>query len=405
MTFEAVAELLLPADPGRRGAVVRAGRDWRFDPPPDALEADALVWGRGVSESGTRRSELLRRWIARRRAVARLRSSPPPPFEALVHPWPPDTLRGGPTLRNRLRASVLAGALVELARPPRSNRVLDACTRAAGATATAALRPGAGGQVLTRVRLPHGVGILRAARADTAGDPWHAAEALERMAAAGSTIVPRLLGRDETLAARWTTESELPGRRPAELTEALLEEAIRFCASLPTSGTAPTAPEDDLEAIARHLPDRAAVLDVLRAEISSQLSNLPGVLRHGDLWAGNLLTSGGRLAGVIDWGSWHPAGAPGTDVLHLLANEEGLRTRRGLGAMWASRPWRSVEFEQAVAPYWASLEVRPTGDELEAVGLAWWAARVAATLQVEPELSTDEGWLGANVDPVLDRAG
>ncbi|MGH3113826.1 MAG: hypothetical protein ACRDOP_10220, partial [Gaiellaceae bacterium] len=54
--LQALSYPLMPADPGRHGAVVEASADWRFD--PDALDprADAVLWGRMPDRTPSLRS-------------------------------------------------------------------------------------------------------------------------------------------------------------------------------------------------------------------------------------------------------------------------------------------------------------------------------------------------------------
>jgi hypothetical protein len=212
--------------------------------------------------------------------------------------------------------------------------------------------------------------------------------------------VPRLLGRGHTAGVSWTAESRLVGRRPRLLTPRLLAEVTRFCATLPSSAEPPTALLVDLERMATLLPDRAEAVRVLIERTASALSGKPSVLRHGDLWSGNLLCDGGALTGIIDWDAWHPRGVPGADLVQLLGTEHRIRRHLALGAAWRERPWRSVE-EASWLAYWRALELKPSFEVLDLAGLAWWAAEVAGTLRRLPHRAADERWLAANVDLVL----
>jgi hypothetical protein len=49
------------------------------------------------------------------------------------------------------------------------------------------------------------------------------------------------------------------------------------------------------------------------------------------------------------------------------------------------------------------LGLSPTVEQLEAVGLGWWAGQVAATLSRLPGLRDDGRWMSENVDAVLAR--
>jgi len=154
-------------------------------------------------------------------------------------------------------------------------------------------------------------------------------------------------------------------------------QATSFCASLPRSETAPTSIGHDFAVLAETFPGHAEQLSLLTDRVAAQVSGLPAVARHGDLWSGNLLVAGRRLTGVLDWDAWHPAAVPGTDLLHLVATEEAHRTHRSLGSVWMDRPWLGEVYRRLGQEYWRSLRVRPRPEELEAVGIAWWASTLS----------------------------
>jgi aminoglycoside phosphotransferase len=72
------------------------------------------------------------------------------------------------------------------------------------------------------------------------------------------------------------------------------------------------------ESIARRFGDDAATaadldrLEGLRCRLSGH--RLARVMQHGDFWPGNLLTSDGRVSGVIDWEHARPDGVPVRDL-------------------------------------------------------------------------------------------
>jgi aminoglycoside phosphotransferase (APT) family kinase protein len=81
----------------------------------------------------------------------------------------------------------------------------------------------------------------------------------------------------------------------------------------------------------------------------------PEAMCHTDLIPGNLLTRGGRLAGVLDAGGFQPAD-PALDLVcgwHLLGAQARERFRRDLGC--SDLQWRRGQawaFEQAVGLVW-----------------------------------------------------
>jgi hypothetical protein len=209
-----------------------------------------------------------------------------------------------------------------------------------------------------------------------------------------------LLDEGVTLGISWTVESLLPGRRPDRVSPALANQVATMLARFPRADGPPTSLAEDLSVIARLAPTRATRITPIVAAFGTP--DLPAVVRHGDLWAGNLLVGRGSLTGVIDWDAWHPRAVPGADLLELFASTERLRARRPLGVVFRGRPWRSQAFVELSRAYGRALELSPSEATWDVVGVAWWAAKVAGTLRRLPERGADEGWLAEIVDPVLD---
>lgn len=406
--FEALARLLLPTQPRTPGRVLETDRRFTFDRSA-ASGVDAIVWGRPPLPSGTPGPELVRSALERERALRTLRRDPP---ESLVvvgwHRWHPSSMRPG-AWRNGLRRALLGGLLVELAAPggDRPRRPIDEVALAAGANRpVTAFRPGSGGSALVVLDVAGGRRVLvRTGLVNTPGDPSHSSGALELLEREKVPLTPRLLGDGEVAGASWTSESMLTGARPRRITRSLVVDLASFCARLPGSGEPGTAPASDAGVIASVLPNHASVVAPLGGEIAAALDGLPGVMRHGDFWSGNIMSRGGRLSGVIDWDAWHPAAVVGTDLLHFLVAEQALRSHRGLGEVWRRRPWSSEEFRATAVPYWRALELAPTAEQLEAVGAAWWMGQVANNLARLPHLARDGKWLERNVEPVLSSLG
>lgn len=404
MSFRGVASLLLPADPGRTGSIVETDQEWSLPPPPDR-GTDVVLWGRGPLPSGTPRLQAARSAFARERALRSLRRLPSSRFAGL-HRLAPPALGGGAG-KNRLRAVLLGGAIAELWTGEQVRRVIDAVADAAvGSARVARFMTGSGGSVLVRMRgVTGGEAVVRAARAGDPADPRRAALALAALGPLGLGQVPRLLGQGEVAGASWTTESVLPGRRPTQVPAAVARDVAELCCALPRSESPAVAHGQDLQAIADRFPRWTTVLSHLADEVDDVARAVPSVARHGDLWAGNLLVRRRRLTGIVDWDAWHPSALPGTDLFHLLAMDQGLRARRGLGQTWLMRPWIGEEYRSATIDYWRSMRVSPNERLLHAVGVAWWAGHIAASLHRLSHLLQDARWVASNVDRVMEAVG
>ena len=382
VSFEAVARMLRPADPGAPFRIVDAGAAWRL---PDMDAPGVTIWGRGPAPSGTAAADAFVHAARREKARLRLARS------ASWTPWAPPDLGAG-AARNGLRRALLAGAIAEIGHG--GPRVVDEAAAAAGGPGRGAgYHPGSGGVLIAR----WGGVLMRTAEAGSPGDPSNGAAALEALASTGDPRVPRIVARGQTSGAAWVAESLLPGTRPRRVTRTLWDGCVELCTRLPRAGSARAA-DEDLAALAAALPGHAGVVDRIGERMAELTVGLGGAARHGDLWRPNLLATGDALTGVVDWDAWHPAAVPGTDLLNLFATE---RFGPGLGAAWAAAPWRSSAFRSATRDYWLALGAAPDEREMEGIALAWWAGQAAASLRRLPHLARRREWLDANVEPVM----
>ena len=403
--FDLLAYAFMPVEPERHGVAVQAPLDWRFDQSAIDSRADVVVWGRMPEGSASLASaarvaglrEVSLRTL-RRRLPARL-------HVVAVHRLPPRRLGTG-RVRGSVRAALRGGALVELGSAEPGARVLDAVAEAADVhVGGPGFHAGAGGALLVRGFLSDGsAAILRVARSGSAGDPSAVADTLELLGRDRVPLTPRLYARGTTAGASWLAEAELPGRRPTHGSDSLTRQVAELCVSFPRENGAPTATADDLAGIAAALPERAGEIGGLSTEVSVHMRTTPSILRHGDLWAGNLLVDRrGRLSGLVDWDAAHPAAVPGADLLQLVATEFRRKAHRALGPAFLAQPWRLAEFGEAAAGYWREVGIRPDDDLLDIVGIAWWATEVHGTLARLPHRAADERWVETNVDRVLAR--
>ncbi len=382
--IERIAFLLGPSDGS--GTFVAAGDAWRL-PGRDASRA--MVWGRSALPSGSSRSFAARRALARERALAAARRG----RAGRVHRIPPQALSGSRS-RNALRGLLLGGAVVELPASDAVPRVLDAAAASAGVDITdGMLHLSSSGSILARVRARDGAAMLRVGVSGAPGDPSRGAAALAHLSPI-SLPVPRLLATGQVAGASWTLETALPGRRPPATSGEVARDVAALCAALPPGNGPPAAPRRDLEVLVTLLPDRADVLREIAHSLRGALRGLPSVLRHGDLWIGNLLVDAGRLSGVVDWDAWDPGAVPGADLLHLHATSRRIAERCELGEVWMGRPWRDAAYRSLLDPTVASIPE-------DVLAIAWWAGEVRGTVSRHPARAVDERWLAVNVDAVL----
>ena len=401
----------MPADPDRHGATIEAPAGWHFALPAEASGARR----RRLGPPRRREPVVGPRPPLGDRARARPGSSRRPTAGrfrvAGIHRLAAGGLSGG--LHGRVRTALRAGALVELTTLPPGARVLDAVLSTVDARLSGpGLAFGSGGTLIARVargergRRERGAVACsawpRSARRATPPGPARRSSCWPGSACPW----PRVRSGDGTAAgASWTVESLLPGRRPAGLAPQLVRQVAAALAAFPRTDGPPLALEADLRGIVARVPSRAERTARLAESIAAEVADLPAVLRHGDLWTGNLLVADGTLSGIIDWDAAHPAGVPGSDLVQLVATELRGRQRRSLGAAYVARPWDSTEFRVAAADYWPAIGIEPSPRLIELAGLAWWAAEVNGTVSRLPHRATDERWLTSNVDPVLAALG
>ena len=399
--FDPLARLLLP-EPHGEAVIIEADEGWHLN--WRALSgASAVIWGRPPTTCAAGLAPLARNAARRERALKRLRHRLPRPLTVMrVHRWPSTVFK--PSALSAWRSTAAAGALVELSCGTARQRLVDAAAAAAGGHAPVTdFSVAAGGSLLARIPAKDGAQLVM-----RVGDAEHSAHrgiaALEQLARLGLPEVPRPAGRGRVGHAAWSSERALPGRRPRHAGRRVAVQVVDLCRRLPSGTAAPTALADDFRAIGERLPALTDRLAQRYAALLPTISALPAVMRHGDLWAGNLLVDRGNLSGVIDWDAWHPAAVPGTDLLHLLAMEEVVRRGRSVGEVWLERPWNRPAFRDLTARYWRQLGITLDGEILEAVGWGWWANQVAWGLARLPDLANDKQWLDRNVHVVMDAS-
>lgn len=296
------------------------------------------------------------------------------------------------------RAALFQGALVVLRSKNAPDTRLETLARGVE-VAVGSYRPGTAGGGLAFGRRRGLDVLLRVARAGDRADPRHAADAMSALA--GVDLVPDLHGLGVHADVSWTLESVLQGARPQRLQPQLVDAVARFCLALPHSDGSSMSFDDDLAAIGVVWPQSTSSLERWAARYRPPLAALPSVLRHGDLWAGNLLVDRGRLTGVVDWDHWHPRGVVGADLVHLLALDRAVRTDASFGALYEGLQREGLE---VLDRHLESAGISPGVNTTEAVVAAWWAGAVAGTLTRLPHLADDLAWRAGAMDRVLARS-
>jgi hypothetical protein len=213
--------------------------------------------------------------------------------------------------------------------------------------------------------------------------------ALRSLRAAGfdSPLVPWPLEDGKLGLGHWSREPLLRGTPPERLDGAHLDECVEFLAEL---FEAPA----ELEHRRSYPPELAS--------LGERVSGLrPLGFAHGDFHTGNLLTSGGRLTGVIDWDAAGPR-LPLHDYLHLIATDDYLRHRRNLGPTIVQflLPWARSGGDERARGLLSRIGVEATPDLLENLVTAYWLDFVGRDLVKSSDRAHRRRWHEENIDLV-----
>ena len=293
----------------------------------------------------------------------------------------------------RVRSTLLGGTL-HVVTPPGATAVLDLVLTQVGAARTGTVRIGSGGGLRIRTDVGGRPAILRLGKAGTPADPSRHYTGLQ--AACDFPEVPTPLGRGRVEDVMWSAESFIAGRVQTRLDPATLREADRFLRSLPTADRITTTP-DQIARLAALAGSDAEAVRAIGDRIGEKLAGVPGVSAHGDFWLGNLLFRKGILVAVVDWDGWEPAGAPATDLLHLLADFRRRRSRTSYGTQAVERFWRHLEVRSLLDQHLTALDLPSDNETVDALGESWWLAAVATAVARNPGLAADAGWVQSNL--------
>lgn len=305
------------------------------------------------------------------------------------------------------RNAVVAGY-----RPPRSKTCLEAAASAAATQGEApelgsALVAGsgmllvAGKRTVLRTAVGPAVRLIEAERTSLAAlrrssPPPYVAER-----------VPRPLGGGAHGLAAWSLESRVAGSATAPpYPQEFLSDCIEFLAGLATSTGEGSAwsPSSNATVIARCcLPEEAHALAEIARDVEDALAELPRGFGHGDFAAGNLLATGGRLTGVVDWAKGGPGRLPLLDLLHLRVNIEASRTGSHLGEAVVRFlvPWARAGGDDLLRRYSECTGLVLQTEQLEAATIAYWLDFTASELDSYADRSERLVWVEKNVALVV----
>jgi aminoglycoside phosphotransferase (APT) family kinase protein len=323
-------------------------------------------------------------------------------------------LPGFPEPERSVAERLPGGVLAVGSRGSAGPTVLEAALEAAGRAAGAALRPRWVSIRPGPVLAVADTAVLRVAIGPSRVEVESQAAALEALAGADvpplvADRIPWLLARGEAGLAGWSLERLRPGTRPARpLSPALVGACIEFLVALHGAGGAEPQPLGDrAETLAAVCgPDAAARVRELAGRLEAELGGLTRGFAHGDFFPGNLLASGDRLTGVLDWDAGGPGRLPLLDLLHLrlTAVPYGGDERWGRAVLDRLLPLARAGGDETLRRYCSGVRLDPDPRVLEALVLAYWLEYAAYQLRTHPDRRGQRAWIEGNVELVLREA-
>ena len=395
--FFALARVLSPAAAGPVD-VIELDEGWRAS--PGSRSATWTIWGR-LPARGLSAPHALAFAIRRELAIWELRRAASSNRVRHIHRlYPAEHGRRGARARRFLLQGAAAELGPEASLTPAYQEILAEAQVEIDQLKLGASRDGS-------VRIAGEVGgrpvLVRLGIADSPTDPARNAGALRQLGEMTVGLIPALMGEGRQDGIAWTVESRLEGGNPQRLTSRQWSDAIQFLARLVTNRAGPPAVRRQMGILIALLPSRSVPLAAMGERIEAALTGLPSAIQHGDFFSDNLLVRGGRLTGVVDWGTWTSAGTPGVDLMELYATEREGRRPADFARILADEVWRSDEFLDLTEAYWRAIGVAPSEELLKAIASAWWVSGMAALL-ARPDrrsLVSQPAWVDREVDQVM----
>jgi hypothetical protein len=225
-----------------------------------------------------------------------------------------------------------------------------------------------------------------------------------------ATRVPWLLARGRLGLAEWSREPRLEGEPGSPgLGEKVVSECVDFLAdlfALLPDGNGPS-PASDAETIAAARPNLGGTVRALGRRLEARIVRQPRGFGHGDFHHRNLLVSGGRLTGVIDWDVAGPGRLPLLDFLHLRATAEQASRRGHLGPVIVEHmiPWARGGGDEAARALAGRVGIEVEPGLLSVLVAAYWFDFLARDLRKWANRAEREPWLKENIDRVIPALG
>jgi hypothetical protein len=223
--------------------------------------------------------------------------------------------------------------------------------------------------------------------------------------------VPWPLARGRVGLADWSLERMLAGANPIRsVPQPLFGECLEFLVALGRlrGGDDRAHSFSELVATVEEVCDPHSVprLRALSARLEERLEGIPRCFAHGDFFAGNLLTNGDRLTGVVDWDAAGPGRLPVLDLLHLQLTRSGAFGDAEWGRVLLQRllPAARAGGDEPTRRYCSEIGLEADPALLETLVFAYWLDYVAYQLRAHPVRRAQRAWIEGNVGLVLRSA-
>jgi hypothetical protein len=317
-------------------------------------------------------------------------------------------------VRDRLIDTFPQRALVTGRRGPATPTVLDDAVACAQRATGQTLDPGTPRIRTNGLLVDVGAGVLRVGVGPGERQVLRQRDALERLWSAPripeviAAQAPRVLAGGTCGVASWSLESKLLGvaaGRP--VTGRLLSDCTDFLLALHGMHRVPGEAGvllEQAETLATVCPPGdARKVRTLAEALERRLADLPRGFAHGDFFHGNLLVTGDRLTGVVDWEAAGEGRLPLLDLLHLRLTSftEMGETDWGPVLVRHLLPWAQAGGDESTLAYCRRTDVEGTPGRLQDLVCAYWLDYASGQLRTHPRRRHQRRWRERNVALVV----